>query len=80
MTVVEACELTTQGGANDFARLIPACEVFGPYCLIGGLAVNCCVEPVYTLDADFVVVSSSLDILKPTKKTAVSRLKSISTL
>jgi hypothetical protein len=60
MTAVEVYELTTQGGATDFARMIRACESFGPYCLIGGLAVNCYVEPVYTLDADIVVVSSVL--------------------
>ena len=57
---MEAYELTTQGGATDFARLIAACEAFGPYCLIGGLAVNCYVEPVYTLDADLVVIATSL--------------------
>ena len=57
---MEAFELTTQGGATDFARLIAACESFGPYCLIGGLAVNCYVEPVYTLDADLVVIAASL--------------------
>ena len=55
MTAAEAYELTTQGGATDFARLIKACESFGPYCLIAGLAVNCYVEPVYTLDADVVL-------------------------
>jgi hypothetical protein len=55
VTAVEAYELTTQGGATDFARLIAACESFGPYCLIGGLAVNCYVEPVYALDADIVI-------------------------
>ena len=60
MTALEAYELTTQGGATDFARLINACESFGPYCLIGGLAVNCYVEPIYTLDADLVVIASSL--------------------
>ena len=60
MTALEAYELTTQGGGTDFARLIKACESFGPYCLIGGLAVNCYVEPVYTLDADIVVIASSL--------------------
>ena len=60
MTAVEAYELTTQGGSTDFARLIDACEAFGPYCLIGGLAVNCYVEPVYTLDADLVVIAASL--------------------
>ena len=57
---MEAYELTTQGGATDFARLIDACESFGPYCLIGGLAVNCYVEPVYTLDAGLVVIATSL--------------------
>ena len=60
MTALEAYELTTRGGTTDFARLIGACESFGPYCLIGGLAVNCYVEPVYTLDADIVVIASNL--------------------
>ena len=52
--------MTTQGGATDFVRLIEACESFGPYCVIGGLAVNYYVEPVYTLDADIVVIGSGL--------------------
>lgn len=52
--------MTTHGGSTDFARLIRACESFGPYCLIGGLAVNCYVEPVYTLDADIVAIAASL--------------------
>src|SRR6266853_5593310 len=60
MTALEAYELITRGGATDFAKLIEACESFGPYCLIGGLAVNCYVEPVYTLDADIVVIAASL--------------------
>lgn len=60
VTAVEAYELTTKGGATDFARLIEACKGFGPYCLIGGLAVNCYVEPVYTLDADLVVIAAQL--------------------
>lgn len=60
MTALEAYELTTRGGSTDFARLIQACEAFGPYCLIGGLAVNTYVEPVYTLDADLVAIASSL--------------------
>ena len=63
MTALEAYELITRGGATDFAKLIEACESFGPYCLIGGLAVNCYVEPVYTLDADIVVIASSLSRL-----------------
>ncbi len=60
MTAVEAYELTTQGGATDFARMIEVCDAFGSYCLIGGLAVNWYVEPVYTLDADIVVTAASL--------------------
>jgi hypothetical protein len=60
---MEAYDLTTGGGATDFARLIAACETFGPYCIIGGLAVNCYVEPVYTLDADIVMVSASLPLI-----------------
>ncbi len=53
--------MTTQGGAKDFATLIKACESFGPYCPIGGLAVNCYVEPVYTLDVGPVIIASSLN-------------------
>jgi len=60
VTALEAYQLTTKGGATDFARVIAACESFGPYCLIGGLAVNCYVDPVYTLDADIVVISPNL--------------------
>jgi hypothetical protein len=63
VTALEAYELTTKGGATDFARVIAACESSGPYCLIGGLAVNCYVDPVYTLDADLVVVSTNLGTL-----------------
>jgi hypothetical protein len=58
MTAAAAYELTTKGGATDFARLIEACESTGPYCVIGDFAVNCYVEPVYTLDADIVVIPS----------------------
>ena len=79
MTAVEAYELTTQGGATDFARLIASCESFGPYCLIGGLAVNCYVEPVYTLDADLVVIAASLPELRRTWKHKASRPRCTST-
>ena len=62
MTAVEVFELTTSGGASDFARVIELCSRLGPYCLIGGLAVNCFVDPVYTLDADLVLVSDAVDV------------------
>jgi hypothetical protein len=60
VTAVEAYELTSHRGSTALARLIAACESFGPYCLIGGWAVNCCVEPVYTLDAGIVMIAASL--------------------
>lgn len=55
--------MTTQGGASDFAWIVNVCDSLGPYCLIGGLAVNCYVEPVYTVDADFIVVAQQLSKL-----------------
>jgi hypothetical protein len=56
-------ELTTSGGATDFARLIDAREAFSPYCLIGGLAVNCYARPVNTLDTALVIVAANLSRL-----------------
>lgn len=53
--------MTTGGGASDFARVIDFCARIGPYCLIGGLAVNCFVDPVYTLDADLVLVADAVN-------------------
>ncbi|MGH9556113.1 MAG: hypothetical protein ACRD2Y_09865 [Terriglobales bacterium] len=60
----EVYELTTKGGASDFATVVEICRSLGPYCLLGGLAVNCYVEPVYTLDADFVVIASQTAALE----------------
>jgi hypothetical protein len=65
VTAVEAYELITQGGATDFASVIAAFEAVGPYCLIGGLAVNCYVEPVYTVDADLVVTAAPIHAIAP---------------
>lgn len=64
MKTEEVYELTTKGGASDFARVVEICGRLGPYCLVGGLAVNCYVEPVYTLDADFVLVAARQNELK----------------
>ena len=64
MKTQEVYELTTRGGATDFAKVVEICRRLGPYCLVGGLAVNCYVEPVYTLDADFVVVAAKMTELK----------------
>lgn len=35
------------------------CASLPAYCLIGDLAVNCYVEPVYTLDADIVFITAA---------------------
>jgi len=60
MTAEEIFESVTNGGANDFAAVVGILQHSGPWCLIGGLAVNCYVEPVYTVDADVVVVTENL--------------------
>lgn len=64
MTATEVFESVTNGGSSDFALLVRILHQHGPWCLIGGLAVNCYVEPVYTLDADIVVVSTALPKLQ----------------
>ncbi len=63
MTAAQAYNFASSGGANDFAEVIAICEKSGPYCLIGGLALNSYIDPVYTLDADLVVAGSSLEEL-----------------
>jgi hypothetical protein len=60
MTESEIFEAVTGSGSSDFATLVSILNRRGQWCLIGGLAVNCYVEPVYTLDADVVIVASEL--------------------
>jgi hypothetical protein len=64
MTASEVYESVTGSGSSDFAVLVRILDRHGPWCLIGGLAVNCYVEPVYTLDADIVVVSTELSAIQ----------------
>ena len=64
MTASEIFESVTGSGSSDFASLVRILNEHGPWCLIGGLAVNCYVEPVFTLDADIVVVSDELEVIK----------------
>ena len=64
MTASEIFESITGSGTSDFATLVRILNQRGPWCLIGGLAVNCYVEPVYTLDADIVVIASKLAAIK----------------
>jgi hypothetical protein len=64
MTASEIFESVTGSGSSDFATLVSILNHRGNWCLIGGLAVNCYVEPVYTLDADVVVIASNLPAIK----------------
>ncbi|HMF80663.1 MAG TPA: hypothetical protein VK562_04610 [Candidatus Acidoferrum sp.] len=61
MTAAEIYESVTNGGASDFAELVTVLNENKPWCLIGGLAVNCYVEPVYTVDVDLVVVGANVE-------------------
>ena len=64
MTEAEIFESVTGSGSTDFAALVTILNRHGNWCLIGGLAVNCFVEPVYTVDADVVVSASQLPAIK----------------
>jgi len=64
MTAAEVFESITGSGSSDFAILVRTLNRHGEWCLIDGLAVNCYVEPVYTLDADIVAVSSELPAIE----------------
>jgi hypothetical protein len=75
MTAEEIYESVTNGGASDFAQVVTILRRHGPWCLIGGLAVNCYVEPVYTVDADIVVVSQHLALISEELATAGFRLE-----
>ena len=60
MTAEEIYESVTNGGSSDLAEAAAILNRTGRWCLIGGLAVNCYVEPVYTVDAHIVVASKNL--------------------
>jgi hypothetical protein len=75
MTAEEIYESVTNGGASDFATVAGILARHGPWCLIGGLAVNCYVEPVYTVDADIVVVAQQLGAIADELSTAGFRLE-----
>src|SRR6266851_2117530 len=64
MTESEIFEAVTGGGSTDFAILAGILYKHGRWCLVGGLAVNCYVEPVFTLDADIVVGASELSAIQ----------------
>jgi hypothetical protein len=64
MTAREIYDLALRGGGNDFQATVELLDRLGePWCLIGGLAINVYCEPVYTNDADFIVVTSQLEFV-----------------
>lgn len=63
MTATEIFESVTNGGSSDFALLVRVLKKRGPWCVIGGLAVNCYVEPVFTVDAEIVAISTQLETI-----------------
>jgi len=75
MTAAEIYESVTNGGASDFAELVTVLNRNKPWCLIGGLAVNCYVEPVYTMDVDLVVVAANLEQIGRELEAARFRVK-----
>ncbi len=74
MTAAEIYESVTNGGASDFAEVVTVLNRNKPWCLIGGLAVNCYVEPVYTVDVDLVVVAANLSQIERELETAGFRV------
>ncbi len=64
MTAAEVYESVTNGGASLFAKVVGILNLHGPWCLIGGLAVNHYVDPVYTIDADVVIAAENLDAVQ----------------
>ena len=64
MTATEIYESVSNGGVGDFAEVAAILNRTGEWCLIGGLAVNCYVEPVYTMDADFVAITENQDAIR----------------
>jgi hypothetical protein len=75
MTAAEIYESVTNGGASDFAEVVTVLNRNKPWCLIGGLAVNCYVEPVYTVDVDLVVVAANLPQIEHELDAAGFRVK-----
>jgi hypothetical protein len=63
VTAAKAFEFIS-GSGDDLQQVVAVCEALRDYCLIGGLAINCYVEPVYTMDADFALAATHLDTVK----------------
>jgi hypothetical protein len=70
MTAAQIYESVTNGGTSDFSDVVAILDQQRPWCLVGGLAVNCYVEPVYTVDVDLVAVAANLSQIEAQLKVA----------
>lgn len=70
MTAQEAFNAASKGGFNDLEVVLALCRKHGGACVIGGLAVNTYVRPVYTLDADIVIATAKLPLIRADLLTA----------
>jgi hypothetical protein len=82
MTAKELYNLVSDNAGNDLADAIAILKRESKFCLIGGLAVNCYVDPVYTMDADFVAalkdISKLVDEFKKFRFNVIERRHSLS--
>lgn len=69
---------TAVGGSDALKQFIDILAANGDYCLIGDMAINCYVEPVYTKDVEFAVAFD--DKVKEALKEADIDLKDMSIL
>jgi len=63
------------GPTEELQKIIDICKKNSEYCLIGGLALNSYVEPVFTADADFAIAADDIDKLKDAFKEAGFKFK-----
>jgi len=66
---------TGVGGSDALKQVIDILAANGDYCLIGGMAINCYVEPVYTEDTDFAIAFDDKTKIKKTFKDAGIKVK-----
>lgn len=60
MTAAQLYDLATGGGQNDFSLVVKLLDTYAPqsWALIGGLALNAYLDPLFTADADFIVATA----------------------
>ena len=64
MTAREAFDAASKGGLNDLATALALCRKHSAYCVVGDFAVNTYVRPVFTMDADIVIATDKLPLIR----------------